>query len=239
MKVNEEMGSIVQSFNLYTTVSEIKSAVIDRIQNIKRIIAQRKEEDTRRLLLAQENIYKLKQRITDAEKEAVDLARRAQEFKTQAMKDGLTGLYNRKAFDAKVKEVLGRTAGAGVPVCMILFDVDDFKSINDTFGHVAGDKVLQKVAQSLQETFRKGDFIARFGGDEFAVLIEAMTEEMGRERIRGFHRNLGKRRFTSYKKGDITVKVSAGIAPAVARDTVEALLDRADKAMYEAKPAKS
>lgn len=238
MKVNEEMGSIVHSFNLYSTVAEIKSEVIGKIENIKRIVAQRKEADTRRLLLAQENILKLKKRITDAEKEALDLGRRAQEFQTQATKDGLTGLYNRKAFDVRVKEVLQRAPGGEVPVCLILFDVDDFKSINDTFGHVAGDKVLQKVAQCLQETFRKGDFIARYGGDEFAVLIEAMTEEMGRERIASFHKNLGKRRFTSYKKGDIRVKVSAGIAPAAAGDTAETLLDRADKAMYAAKPRK-
>jgi diguanylate cyclase (GGDEF)-like protein len=238
MRVNEEIGSIVQSFNLYTTVSEIRSAVIDRIENIKRIVARRKEEDTRRLLLAQESIHKLKQRIADAEKEALELARRAQEFQTLAMKDGLTGLYNRKAFDVKVKEVLQRGPVAEGQVCLILFDVNDFKGINDTFGHVAGDKVLQKVAQCLQETFRKGDFIARYGGDEFAVLIEGMSEEMGRERIQGFHRSLRKRRFTSYKKGDITVNVSAGIAPAVDRDTVETLLDRADKAMYAAKPRK-
>jgi diguanylate cyclase (GGDEF)-like protein len=238
MKVNEEMGSIVHSFNLYSTVAEIKSAVVGKIENIKRMVAQRKEEETRRLLTAQENIQNLKKRIDQAEKEAVDLARRAQEFQTQAMKDGLTGIYNRKAFDMKLAESLERIARGEALFSLILFDVNDFKSINDTFGHVAGDKVLQKVAQSLQESFRKGDFLARFGGDEFAVLIQDMTEEMAKERIQGFHRNLGKRRFTSYKKGDITVKVSAGIALAAKGDTAETFLERADRAMYAAKPRK-
>jgi diguanylate cyclase (GGDEF)-like protein len=239
MKVNDEVGSIAGSFNLYTTITEIRSAVIEKIDNIKRIITLRKEEEITKLHSAQENIRKLKERITEAEREAIEMAKKAQAFQTEAMKDGLTGVYNRKAFDVKVNQALETMSKGGPSFSLVLFDVDKFKSINDTFGHVAGDKVLQKVAQSLQETFRKGDFIARFGGDEFAVVIEGMTGDMGEERISNFKKNLGKRRFTSYKMGDITVNVSAGIAPALESDTPEGLLDRADKALYASKQQRS
>ncbi|MBN1103646.1 MAG: GGDEF domain-containing protein [Deltaproteobacteria bacterium] len=238
MQVSEEVGSIVNSFNVYNTVTEIKSAVIEKIDNIKRIIALKKEEEKQRLHAAQENIHKLQRRIVEAEREAVNLAKKAKEFRTAAVKDGLTGLYNRKAFDLRLVQALETFARVGTPFSLMLFDVDDFKTINDTFGHVAGDKVLQKVAQSLRDAFRKGDFIARFGGDEFAAVIEDMTEEMGRERISNFQKHLGKIRFTSYKKGDILVKVSAGISFAVSGDTPESLLERADRAMYGAKPRK-
>jgi len=238
MQVSEEVGSIVNSFNVYGTVTEIKIAVIEKIGNIKRIIALKKEEEKQRLQTAQENIRKLQRRIVEAEREAVQLAKKAKEFRMAAMQDGLTGLYNRKAFDLRVAQTLETFAKGGDPFSLILFDVDDFKTINDTFGHMAGDKVLQKVAQSLRDTFRKGDFIARFGGDEFAVVIEDMAEEMGRERISNFQKYLSKIRFTSYKKGDITVRVSAGISFAVKGDTPESLLGRADRAMYDAKPRK-
>ncbi len=235
MKLNEEVGHIVNSFNLYTTIAEIKNAVIEKIENIKRMVRARKQEELDRLRAAQRSILTLKKRIAEAENEARKMTKRAEQFQTAAMKDGLTALYNRKAFDVKLSNSLAGLSAGGSPFVLILFDVNDFKSINDSFGHVAGDKVLQKVAQILTETFRKGDFIARFGGDEFAAVIEEMDEQMARERVSAFRKNLEKRRFTSYKKGDIHVGVSAGIAVATGKDTPEAVLNRADKAMYEDK----
>jgi diguanylate cyclase len=235
MKLNEEVGQIVNSFNLYHTIAEIKNAVVEKIENIKRMIRVKKQEELERFHSAQRSILKLKKRIGEAEKEALQMAKRAEQFQTAAMKDGLTSLFNRKAFDLKLSNSLATLASGRPSFVLILFDVNDFKQINDNFGHVAGDKVLQKVAQILNETFRKDDFIARFGGDEFAAVIEEMEEGMARERIATFRRNLEKRRFTSYKKGDIHVGVSAGIAVASVQDTPESLIDRADKAMYEDK----
>jgi diguanylate cyclase (GGDEF)-like protein len=235
MKLSEEVGHIMSSFNLYTTIAEIKNAVIEKIENIKRMVRARKQEELDRLRASQRSILTLKKRIAEAEKEALELTKRAEQFQTAAMKDGLTALYNRKAFDLRLSNALAGISAASSPFVLILFDVNDFKSINDSFGHVAGDKVLQKVAQILTESFRKGDFIARFGGDEFAAVIEEMDEEMARERVSAFRKNLEKRRFTSYKKGDIRVCVSAGISVAKDKDTPESVLDRADKAMYKDK----
>jgi diguanylate cyclase (GGDEF)-like protein len=235
MKVNEEVSHIVNSFDLYSTVSEIKFAVVAKIENIKKMVLARKEEEMERLRSAQESILGLQKRMVEAEKTAFEMAKRAEEFHTAAMKDGLTRLYNRNALDLKLANALKGLAQGGSPFALILFDINEFKRINDTFGHVAGDKVLQKVAEVLNETFRKGDFIARFGGDEFAAVIGGMNEEMARERISSFRKNLGKRRFTSYKLGDIRVSVSAGIAVAMGEDTAETILNRADKAMYEEK----
>ena len=117
--------------------------------------------------------------------------------------------------------------------------MDDFKDINDTFVHVAGDKVLKKVADRLRETFRKDDFIARYGGDEFAVLIVTLSEEMAQQNIRIFKENFRKKKFFSQKGGDIKVDVTAGIAIAQAGERAEDLIHRADMAMYDLKKKKS
>ena len=151
------------------------------------------------------------------------------------MRDGLTGLFSRGAFDSRLSESLKNSQDNEDSFALILFDVDKFKSINDTFGHVAGDKVLKKVAECLEETFRKDDFIARYGGDEFVVLIEQFSEEKARERISNFNKNLKKRRFVSHKAGEIKLSVSAGTTMALKNDTFESLIERADKAMYESK----
>jgi diguanylate cyclase len=239
MKIDHEVGSIVNSFDIHTTLKEVKEAVIGKIQNIKRVVSLRREEETRRALAAQENIRKLQERISEAERDAEEMSRKAERFQMVAMKDALTGLYNRSAFDLKMENAIETFREKGETFSVMVFDVDKFKEINDRFGHVAGDKVLKKVAQSLRESFRGSDFIARYGGDEFVALIERLTVDMAREKIVNFRKNLAKRRFVSYTKGEINVTVSAGIATVVEGDTPESLIERADKTMYAMKQGRS
>jgi diguanylate cyclase len=235
MKVNTEVGSIVESFDVHTTVSEIRKAVTRKIENLKALVTQRKQEEVSRSASFQQSIQRLKMRIDEVEQDALEMSRRAERFQAAAMKDELTDLYNRKAFDGRMEEALEAFNQGGAPFALILFDVDRFKEINDTFGHVAGDKVLQKVGECLRETFRKDDFIARYGGDEFVVLIEELSRDLARDKILAFLKNLQRLRFTSHARGDISVGVSPGIAMAKKGDTPEALLERADQAMYEVK----
>lgn len=235
MKINSEVGSIVNSFDIHATIQEVKSIVIEKIANIKRALTLRKQEELKRATLAQESISKLQQRIGEAEKDAGEMSRKAELLEMVAMKDGLTGLYNRQAFDVRLKGSLGSLDRGGGKFALIMFDVDKFKDINDQLGHVAGDKVLQKVAQCLKVTFREKDFIARYGGDEFVAMIENLPAEMAREKVLAFKKILAKRRFVSHKSGQVQVDVSAGIAISAPGDTPETLVERADRAMYDAK----
>jgi diguanylate cyclase len=211
--------------------------VIRKIQNIKQVVSEKKREDLKRAHMTRENIKMLRERIAEADRYAREMSKKAEELKMVAMKDGLTGLYNRKAFDIKIADALEKARETGAPLTLILLDVDSFKEINDTFGHVAGDKILEKVGQSLRETFRENDFLVRYGGDEFVVLIERLTKEMAQRRVSDFRKNLAKKRFVSREKGEITISVSAGVAAAGSGDTLESMLDRADKAMYSEKHA--
>ncbi len=235
MRVNTEVGSIVESFDVHTTVSEIKKAVTRKIENLKALVTQRRQEEVSRSESFQQSIRSLKKRIDEVEQDAQEMSRRAERFQTAAMKDELTDLYNRKAFDERMEKALEAFNQGGTPFALILFDVDRFKEINDTFGHVAGDKVLQKVGECLRETFRKNDFIARYGGDEFVVLIEELNRDLARDKILAFLEKLQRLRFTSHARGDISVGVSPGIAMAKKGDTPESLLERADQAMYGVK----
>ncbi|MGD8449803.1 MAG: diguanylate cyclase, partial [Desulfobacterales bacterium] len=239
IKVNNQVGSIADSFNLHTTIDEIKSAVIDKLAKIKQLMSKRKEEEIRKAQEAQKNIDKLKKKIAEAEKDAFIMAKKAKHFQSAATKDGLTGLYNRSAFDVNLKNSLSMFHKEKKSLSLVLFDVDNFKWINDTLGHVAGDKVLQKVGQCLKETFRKDDFIARYGGDEFAVVISGLDEKMAQGKILNFRESFKKRRFFSNDTGDVNITVSAGVTMAMEGDSPEDFIHRADKRMYEVKKKKT
>jgi diguanylate cyclase len=237
--VNTQVGSIANSFNIHSTIDEIKSAVVEKLTKIKQLVALRKKEEVEKARKAQESIDKLKQRIKKTEKDARLMAKQVDYFQTAATKDGLTGLFNRRAFDRRINDALKMFSEQEVPVSLILFDIDNFKWINDTLGHVAGDKVLKIVADCLRDAFRKNDFIARYGGDEFAVVVEKLDADIAKKKILDFREALKNKRFFSHQLGDINVTVSAGVAFSDEGDSAEDLIHRADENMYRSKQKKS
>ena len=209
---------------------------MNKLKNIKELLSRNREKEQQRVQKTRKNIEALQKKIEASEKDARKMTRKAERFRKAALKDGLTGLYNRSSFDAQLAESLKSNDHGGEPLFMALFDVDNFKWINDTFGHVAGDKVLKAVAQGLAQRFREDDFIARYGGDEFVVFIIGMNEALVRKRVAAFLSGFSKKRFLWKTEGkSINVSLSAGIAAAEDGDRPEDLIHRADMAMYTAK----
>ena len=233
--INQQVGNIAESFNFYSTINELKEVVIDKLKKIKDLVSLKKKKEIEKTEAAMESIEQLNHRISAVEKKAQQMSAKAEEYQKAAMRDGLTGLFTRGAFDIKIKEAYENYTAWKKDFSIIVFDVNKFKQINDTLGHIAGDRVLKKISECLEESFRKNDFIARYGGDEFIVIIEDMSEEMANERINLFNKNLKKRRFVSQKHGEVKLSVSAGISKIMENDTIESLIDRADRAMYESK----
>jgi|WetSurMetagenome_2_1015567.scaffolds.fasta_scaffold35360_3 diguanylate cyclase (GGDEF)-like protein len=235
MSIGQQIGSIAESFTLYKTINEIRDAVGLKLKKITELVSFKKDEEVKRAQEAKNNISRLKKKVFDMEQKAQKISQKAKQFEKAAMRDGLTGLFSRGAFDLKMRDAIVECRGNKKSFALIMFDVDKFKSINDTLGHIAGDKVLKKVAECLEETFRKDDVIARYGGDEFVAFICDVSESMARDRIDDFNKNLKKRRFVSHKAGEINLTVSAGVATFAEGDTIDSVIERADTAMYAAK----
>ena len=151
----------------------------------------------------------------------------------QARTDTLTGLFNRRGFEERASVELARARRDGQPITVVAFDIDHFKHINDEFGHDVGDRVLARMGSALAANTRDIDVGARFGGDEFVVLLPA-SESAGAD---AFAQRVRLALADGDGRGLVHVHVSAGIAFANAPRDIEALLRSADAALYAAKRA--
>ena len=154
-----------------------------------------------------------------------------------AYTDHLTGTANRRRFDQQLELEIDRAARYAHPLCLLLLDIDDFKKINDEFGHIAGDEVINHLAKILQEGVRAPDLAARIGGDEFAVLLVETSLAKGLEVADRLRQTIKASDFPTAGSGTLKTTVSVGIAESSSdeRTTPEVLARRADAALYEAK----
>lgn len=164
---------------------------------------------------------------------ALALARLYRRLEELALLDELTGVYNRRGFFRVAREELARADRQRCPVSLVILDMDNFKRLNDTLGHLAGDRALQEVARTLREKLREGDIVGRYGGDEFLLLLPDTPATEAREVVERVQRVLRKKEYA------FPLRLSAGIAswepPTSSPPDLEDLLRRADRALYEAK----
>ncbi|BDU60318.1 PleD family two-component system response regulator [Candidatus Rickettsia kotlanii] len=153
-----------------------------------------------------------------------------------AAKDSLTGLFNRRYFDIHLKQMIEKANKESIKLYLLMCDIDNFKHVNDTYGHQAGDKVLTIVSRILKNTLRVTDLIARFGGEEFTILltnidISKAIETAERVRVKieymDFH--------IEDQIEPLKTTISIGVTKYKKEESIESFIERADKAMYEAK----
>jgi diguanylate cyclase (GGDEF)-like protein len=155
--------------------------------------------------------------------------------KKKAQTDSLTGLYNHQAFFNRADYEMRRSLRYNRPLSMCLFDIDNFKEINDHYGHVAGDKILVLLSDICRKVFRTIDYCARYGGDEFCVILTETPIQTAKE-VMVRLQNTVRSKSLMYRSCKVTFSISIGIASIDQEcSNVEKLIERADAAMYQAK----
>lgn len=222
VRSRDELGELARIFN------SLNHKVFDAQQRLREKI------DLAGTALMNTN-EQLQQRTQELENRTQDLEKALSLVEKLAVTDSLTDLRNRRHFDDNLTAAFARSQRFGEPICLILVDVDFFKQINDTYGHTAGDTVLQVLARAFKSRTRETDVVARLGGDEFAFLLYRASLEEGELFAQSL---LALAHDLSFDFDEDEVNIGLSIGLACNQDeirSVEALYGAADEALYEAK----
>ena len=175
-------------------------------------------------------IHNLQNRVRDQRENLRDAHSRLEAI---AVRDDLTGLYNRRHFLERLEEELSLANRNHTPLYLAIIDLDHFKRVNDNYGHHSGDEVLSRFARIASQGLRKSDLLARYGGEEFVVLFPHATEAACEAALERLRRRFAEQGYSF--ASDIKTTFSAGLTAFQPGETADQLIKRADSALYEAK----
>ncbi|KAA8981280.1 GGDEF domain-containing protein [Halospina sp. K52047b] len=233
-RIDQELDEMGSSALGATELSGLQQAVRDHVDRLNATLTEYREADTKREQALREQVQDLQEKVTAMEAESREVQKELRKERERAATDMLTQLPNREALEERLDQEYRRWHRYREPTSLAIIDIDWFKGINDTYGHLAGDKVLQLLARSLRENLRETDYIARYGGEEFIILLPATPLETAvtvldklRERIQAlpFH----------FRHERVEVTFSGGVTGFMEVDGPDQLLDMADRALYRAK----
>ena len=220
----------VQTSNDLASLKKLVDSRLDSVVSTLQVYQEKRTSSEAQII---ERLQALSEHSRQMEQEAQQLSVKLEEQRQQALIDPLTGLANRAAWNER-SALEHANLQAHSSLLLSIIDIDYFKRINDNYGHLAGDKVLKIIASELQKRLRETDFIARFGGEEYAVLMPDTPLEEGCELINTLRLAIAACPF-NFKGEPVSVTLSAGVGKIAADESLDQAFDRVDQALYAAK----
>jgi diguanylate cyclase len=226
-ELSHEVGSA-------TELGVLQSLVNTRLERVAEHVSSFRAREEFRLIEVNGRAERMRSRIAELERETSELHSRLDSEKQGARIDPLTGIGNRKSFEERFAQEIGKKPRAELCVVMLLWDLDNFKSVNDNYGHRAGDRVLQSVAACFMAAVRGNDFVARIGGEEFVMLLSGTKMAQAMLIANQVRSAVEALRF-HFRGTPVRVTVSCGLTELLENDLAGPAFDRADAALYRAK----
>ena len=232
--MNEQVGELKTSITDSDSLEELENHVV---KSIEFILSDLQNFNSSRETLeydSKQQIKNLEEQLKIAKDESESLRNNLQQQRQRAMTDPLTRLPNRQAYDERLQLEYHRWQRYKKPLSLVMSDLDHFKKINDTYGHTCGDYVLQQIADCISSQLRETDFVARFGGEEFVMLLpETNIKEavIAMNKLRAYIRQLQ----LQFSGKTFSANMSFGVATFEAKDDYNLVFNRADTALYRAK----
>lgn len=212
----------------------LKRSVNQHIESIAGAVRGYRQDESRREDLLAEQVDLMREKLATVEAHSEQMKEQLRQERTRALTDVLTQLPNREAWQERLAFEYHRWQRYQHPVTLCVLDIDLFKRINDSYGHKAGDRVIQLIGRTLQERLRTTDFVSRYGGEEFVLLLPETTPDEARGVIDNLRQHIGELPF-HFQGERVSVTCSAGLASFSGELAVDAVFDAADKALYRAK----
>ncbi|MEN6485332.1 MAG: GGDEF domain-containing protein [Syntrophobacteraceae bacterium] len=230
-----QMEEINHSAQFSKTLAEFKELVASRLSAIRLALEEKQKADRHHEEASRKEKENLQVHLHSLKKEIDQAHKRSKALEKESLMDALTGIPNRRAYERRVREELQRFVRYQQNFSLILFDLDHFKLVNDNYGHWAGDKCLKELIKRIKPTLRESDYLARYGGEEFVIVLPGTDQESAYKVGERLVRIIEKTRFL-YQGQEIPLTISVGVTQVCGSDqNHEAIFNRVDKAMYEAK----
>jgi diguanylate cyclase (GGDEF)-like protein len=216
-----DRGTRLEAASQLGDLVRVREAISREVTELRRQVTEKQASDEARTLELAREVDTLRRDVEDA--------------RVSAATDKLTGAANRAAFDSEVARLVELAGSGGQGFALLMADVDHFKSINDTHGHQVGDRVLVGFVAFCRSRVRRGDMVARWGGEEIAILLPSASERIAHRKAVSLVEQLADQDWLMESGGKLRFTASIGVSAWVSGDTAETLVARADEALYRAK----
>lgn len=233
-EIRDQIERVGQRLQDSDDLQELKQSVTRHLESIGEAVGRFRTQESERERMLSDQLAAMQEKVAAMEAHSEQMQEQVRKERLRAMTDLLTELPNREAWQERLSFEYNRWQRYGHPLTVGVLDIDLFKRVNDSYGHKAGDRVLQLVARELRERLRTTDFIARFGGEEFVLLFPETRPEDARSVMDKLREHVGKLPF-HFRGEPVAVSFSAGLSSFRTGDTEESAFDRADRALYQAK----
>lgn len=236
MEIQQELEAFGQKVETSEDFQGLKASVTGHLNSIREAVGRFRTKETEREKHLAEQLDTMHEKLAAMEAQAEHVKGELREQRQRAMTDVLTQLPNREAWQERLDIEYQRWRRYQNPLTLAVLDIDFFKRVNDSYGHKAGDRVLQLVAKALRDRLRQTDFIARFGGEEFVLLFPETSTDAARDVLDGLRGHIKTLPF-HFRGEPVSVAFSAGVAGFESGDETDEVFDRADRSLYQAKEA--
>lgn len=233
-QLQQQIGDMANGLDQANSLADIKNDISNKLQKIVGTLESKTDFEAQQQQLIEKQLSEMKNKVDKLEEQSKSFEKRIQEQQAKSMQDALTKLANRAAFDEFFAREVVRFHHKTFELAIAVIDLDDFKRINDTYGHTAGDKTLQVIASTLTKYIPDDAFCGRYGGEEFVIVISHVNKQQIVEKLNELRLKVAQLPF-KFKNSKVSITLSMGVTHIQENDNVHTAFERADSALYQAK----